>query len=210
MDIMISAMGTAQETRPNKAKERPNPYAPKPEGWAPAGGPLKFRITKRKLASRTSRFLAMVLDGVFAIVPYVVGLIVLLLAFAFGADFLTGLNAAYITAGVLSFAYTFVQIESLTRHAATIGKRMMGIYIADFESGAQATWVQAFLVRTVLWGLLMSIPIVDIVLLIIDIIFFFRADRRCLHDLVAKTVVYERDKTKAKPATGKKPKSTSK
>jgi uncharacterized RDD family membrane protein YckC len=197
-------MGTTQANRPSKVKTPPNPYAPKPEGWSPSGAPLKYRIVRRKLATRTSRLLAVLLDGLFGLIPYFIAGIVFFAAILFGTEGVTAYNIGYGTASILSFVYLVIQIESLARHAGTIGKRVMGIYIADFESGMPSTWVQNLLVRGILWGLLASLTLG--ILYIVDIFFLFREDQRCLHDLVAKTVVYERDKSLVKKAPAKKAK----
>ena len=63
----------------------------------------------------------------------------------------------------------------------------MKIYIADFQTGMPASLGRVVGLRMFAWGLVAWFPVIPI----IDIIFFFREDRRCLHDMFAGTVVYK-------------------
>ncbi|MNT88741.1 RDD family protein [compost metagenome] len=45
--------------------------------------------------------------------------------------------------------------------------------------------------RYLVWWLLAYIPVVGMLVVLVDYLFIFRADRRCLHDLAAGTRVVQ-------------------
>lgn len=143
----------------------------------------KLRAPRRRvLATPSARILATFIDGVlgwpFALTPTVLDL--------FGNSTVTLIGAIIAMIGLLALAVA--EIYCLATRSATIGKLIMKIYIADAASGQPANWVQTILLRGFVWGLLAWIPFVAIV----DVLFLFRQDRRTLHDMLAKTLVYER------------------
>ncbi len=68
----------------------------------------------------------------------------------------------------------------------TIGKKLAAIRIADLN-GNVPSFATLILRRYLSGGLLMLIPFIGL----LDILFIFRADRRCLHDLIAGTKVVD-------------------
>ncbi|WP_395746782.1 RDD family protein [Prosthecobacter sp.] len=85
----------------------------------------------------------------------------------------------------------------LTVRGQTLGKMCLGIQVVRFPGGERAGFVKAVLLRNVLFGILvfgslifyglagMALPVANVLLI-------FRQDRRCLHDLVADTLVTRR------------------
>ena len=120
------------------------------------------------LAGRGPRLGAAIIDGVIYIVPYVVLVIVspILSVLAFAAI----------------FAY---QMYLLSRDGQTLGKKVVGIRIVTVNTGVNGGFVVNVLVRVILNGVLGFIPFYSLV----DILFIFRADRRCIHDHIAGTQV---------------------
>lgn len=51
--------------------------------------------------------------------------------------------------------------------------------------------VHAFVLRSFVNGLIGAIPCIGSIYALVDIVFIFREDRRCLHDLLASTVVVD-------------------
>ncbi len=88
-----------------------------------------------------------------------------------------------------------VQLTLLSTLGQSVGKRLLRIRIVRFHDGSRAGFVHAFLLRSLLRELIGMVPWLGQVFLIVDIFYIFRADRRCLHDLIAGTVV-----VKAPPA----------
>ncbi|MEO8183547.1 MAG: RDD family protein [Deltaproteobacteria bacterium] len=79
----------------------------------------------------------------------------------------------------------------LARSAQTIGKKLVGIQIVNVSDGKRAP-----LSRLVLWRFLPStlvsqLPYLGGVLSLVNILFIFRNDRRCIHDHIAGTRVVE-------------------
>ena len=119
-------------------------------------------------ASRLSRLVASLFDGVIA------GAALLVLIFVspeFGSLFL--------------IAIVIVQMVLLTRDGQSLGKKALNIRIVVQRTGENGGFVPNVLLRMILNGMLGFIPFYGV----IDIVFIFRKDRRCIHDLIAGTVV---------------------
>ncbi len=81
--------------------------------------------------------------------------------------------------------FTAVQWTYLSTRGQTLGKMMLKIKIVRFTDGTNGGFVPNVLLRGILNGILSMVPFYSIV----DICFIFRQDRRCIHDLIANTVV---------------------
>jgi len=97
------------------------------------------------------------------------------------------LGAALI--GLGAFSLLIVQIVMLSMRGQTIGKRLLGIRIVRFGDGSNPGFVRAWLLRSLVVGLIGTLGMVGNVFTIVNYGFIFRADRRCLHDLIADTKV---------------------
>ena len=122
------------------------------------------------LANRSSRLFAAIVDLLIIGGPYI----------ALISEFLP-LTMFYLVA----VAVAVVQGVLLTIAGQTLGKKALNIRIVKVATGRNGGFVPNVLLRAVLNGLLGLIPIYSLV----DILFIFRADRRCIHDLIAGTVV---------------------
>jgi uncharacterized RDD family membrane protein YckC len=78
---------------------------------------------------------------------------------------------------LVSFAIWVYQVVQLLRTGQTLGKKWLGVKVVRMDGGLP-TFGSHFL-----RGLILN------VLGIIDVVFIFRADRRCLHDLAGETKV---------------------
>lgn len=123
-----------------------------------------------ELAGRGSRLLAAIIDGVIYGVPYVLIL-----------------TSAQVIVVLLLVAVFVIQIVLLTKDGQTLGKKATGIRIVRMQTGENGGFVTNVLLRLVVNGLLGLIPFYGLV----DILFIFRDDRRCIHDMIAGTQVVE-------------------
>lgn len=82
----------------------------------------------------------------------------------------------------------------LAKGAQTIGKKLMGLQIVMVDSGRPASFERLVFWRSLPVMLLPQIPYVGVFLFLADVLFIFRADRRCLHDHIAGTRVVDLDK----------------
>lgn len=161
----------------------PNPYAP-PK--APVTD-SEDRATEA-LASRGQRAWAATWDslvGVIWIVPLTLG---------FGLwdldTWLKGIPArVWIYFAMLSFAsFALVNGYFLQKNGQTLGKKFVGIRITTLDDRIPELWRLMVLRYGSIW-LLSSIPVIGDLLYMVDVLFIFRADRRCVHDHIAATKV---------------------
>jgi uncharacterized RDD family membrane protein YckC len=163
-----------------------NPYAPRrgTVGDIPAEG--------LEPAGRGVRLLAAILDSIIAgLMIYVPALIV---AAATGGleqldrpesevDF--SMLTLPIFVGVMGFiAWAWITLLLVARYGQTIAKRMLDIKVVRSD-GSQASLGRIFWLRNVVNTLLGVIPLYSI----IDPLFIFGERRRCIHDLIADTIV---------------------
>lgn len=140
------------------------------------------------LASRWARFLASTIDGILGAMILVV--------------FMSKLGAfEYIESGDLLPIELLVKIavsswliffllngHLLSRYGQTIGKRVMGIAIVTLDGQKPQFW-PLVVKRYLVIGLLSYIPLLGTFLNITNGLFIFRRDKRCVHDLIAGTIV---------------------
>jgi uncharacterized RDD family membrane protein YckC len=88
------------------------------------------------------------------------------------------------------FILALVQLVLLCTRGQTIGKIICKIRIVRV-TGEPAGFVHAFLLRSVVMSLCTSIPIVGPIAMLVDPLLIFRDDRRCIHDLLAGTIVVD-------------------
>ncbi len=91
------------------------------------------------------------------------------------------------------FGFTFfmllclagIQIYLLTTSGQTIGKKLLNIRIVKYDDESDGGFVTNVLLRGVVNGVIGIVPFYAIV----DVLFIFRDDQRCIHDLIASTKV---------------------
>lgn len=120
------------------------------------------------LANRSSRLIASIIDLLIIGGPYVA---LFFIFFPLAVVYVLGLAV--------------VQVVLLTVAGQTLGKKALDIRIVKVETGRNGGFVTNVLLRSILNGALGLIPLYSLV----DILFIFRSDRRCIHDLIAGTVV---------------------
>ena len=140
------------------------------------------------LAERGQRFAAAIVDGLLGLaigVPIV---------FALGTiDYVrrgaTPPFSLLLAGAVLGFAgFLLLHGYLLNKYGQTIGKRLLGIRIADLDNNLPP-FGRIIGLRYLPIQALAMIPVLGSVLPLIDVLFIFREDRRCIHDLIAGTRV---------------------
>lgn len=157
-------------------------------------------LLETELASRWARLGAAILDGVV--------LIVLFMALLFLTGTLeamaTGEQSPYqevLGAMVGLVLYLVVNGYLLHRSGQTVGKWALGIKIVSINDGRILPLWQVVLVRYLPQVLVSVIPVIGQWLVMIESLFVFRRDKRCVHDLIAGTrVIRERDYNPARAA----------
>ena len=153
-------------------------------------------------ADRLTRFLAMLIDSAIGVLCALPGALVLGSAFfqividasrGLQPDF-TDIEPGRLLLGMAllglgTFSLLLVQIIMVSMRGQTIGKRLLGIRIVRNLDGSNPGFARAWLLRSLVVGLIGTLPMVGNVFMIVNYAFIFRADRRCLHDLIADTKV---------------------
>jgi len=163
-----------------------NPYAPP----AATVADVVTVVDTIELAGRGVRLGAALLDGVIfgacTYIPFFAGLI----PFSAGGRGYAGPGLA--AGGLLAFVgfcvWAFFTIKYVGANGQTIAKRMLGIKVVR-KDGSHVTLSRIFWLRNVVATIPSAIPILGTVYGIVDVLFIFRDDRRCLHDLIADTIV---------------------
>lgn len=165
--------------------EEHNPYR------APESA-VALQTADTDLAGYGERLAAALIDGVIA-------MCVTLPAMWFGGFFKTVMDAAMTGAQppftlTLTWAFIglaiFLAIQGYPLHAQgqTWGKRALGIRIVALD-GSRVPFASLIARRYLPIHAVALVPFVGNLLVLIDILFIFRRDRRCVHDLIAGTRV---------------------
>ena len=174
-----------------------NPYQPNPYA-APLTQlePIQ-QSNELRLADLGKRFLGALIDG-FAGIPFVLpGIVVMIVGMAMadqssGKPEFNGIAILGIVLAVLGILILMgIQIYLLYTRSQSIGKYFIKTQIVNFRTGQRANFVSCFLLRSVVNGLVGAVPYIGSIYGLIDACFIFRSDRRCLHDLIANTVVID-------------------
>lgn len=92
-------------------------------------------------------------------------------------------------------ALLIVQAVFLIKRGQSLGKMAVGIRIVKVSDESAPGFVKVFLLRMFIPNLLYGIPYLGVALLLVDLLFIFREDRRCVHDLIAETKVVDTSPT---------------
>lgn len=152
-----------------------------------------------RLAGRGTRLGAILLDQLFAFILALPGLWMLFQPFI--EDIKSGrtvepgqlagnLGVALPVLIIPLLAFVVVQIVLLVKNGQTIGKKLLGIKIVKLD-GSNPGFVSVILMRGILPGIIGGIPMVGPLFSLVNVLLIFREDRRCIHDLMAGTIVVE-------------------
>ena len=147
--------------------ETGNPYA------APGTAEVFESVASQPLASRGARFLARFLDGVIEGAPIAIGMLLAVMMSSEDQPALVPMGLGWLGA----LALWIYQVVKLINTGQTLGKKWASVKVVRLD-GSLASFGNQFL-RGLVFGLLG----------LISIVFIFRDDRRCLHDLAGETKV---------------------
>lgn len=148
-------------------------------------------VLPEQLGSPVSRLLAVIIDTLIASVLFGIGwgtgLSSIIMAANADETGGGGMGLGIIGAifGLIAVAFLVYQAYLLTTKGQTIGKQMMGLKVVLRTTGQNGGFVPNVLLRVIVNGVLSAIPFYSIV----DAVLIFRADRRCIHDMIANTQV---------------------
>ena len=137
-------------------------------------------------AGRGTRLLAAIVDGVIqAALMWIISLLTPLDIFGTrGASFVT-----VVLAQLVSFVlFLVLQGWLLATRGQTIGKMLTSIRIVR-PDGSVPSVGRGIGLRYALGWFIYMIPIVGFLYALVDALFIFRENRRCVHDLIADTIV---------------------
>jgi len=169
-----------------------NPYAPP---TSDVNADLLPPTGDVRLADRGTRFVSQLVDGLLFLVVLVPGFIAGFQSGAFhGGNNTTAIFRAFVSGplGVVSLVAWVGLIAFQAYLVATTGqsiaKRLFKIQIVKLD-GSKVNFVSGVLLRNWLMMILQQIPVLNMILPLLDALFIFRQDRRCIHDLIAGTKV---------------------
>lgn len=157
-----------------------NPYA------APAARVQDVPTEALELADRGTRLVAVIIDNLL-VFGLIMAMAILMPLFARPGNETGGAVVAVIAVAAL-LGLIGLNIAWLYRYGQTIAKRWMGIKIVRSSGERCELWRIIFL-RVLPLNFLSAIPLIGYVVPIVDGLFIFRADYRCVHDLLADTIV---------------------
>lgn len=163
----------------------PNPYAP------PKGAVQDCDSSSAgESAERITRLAAAFLDGLIAAAMIYLPFVVIVAgAGGFAANGDGEPNTAVIGIGVILcliglIAWIWLTVVFVLRNGQSIAKKMLGIKVVR-KDGSKASLGRIFWLRNVVNGLLGIVPFYGL----IDVLLIFGAERRCIHDHLADTIV---------------------
>ena len=140
------------------------------------------------LASRWKRLFASLIDGFISLVIFVPLFLYLGIweAMKRGEDSPYSHTLIVGIAGIIGFL--FFQGYLLKKSGQTIGKLLTNIYIVDLNNNVPE-FSKLIALRYLPMWVLAFVPVITSILPLVDSLFIFRKDRRCIHDLLAGTKV---------------------
>jgi len=90
-----------------------------------------------------------------------------------------------------ALALLIVQLYLLINRSQSIGKYLVKTQIFDYETKTPAGFVKTFLMRGVVNAIIGAVPCVGPIYSLLDPLFVFSEEHRCLHDQIAGTYVVD-------------------
>lgn len=137
-------------------------------------------------ADRGTRFAAVILDTIVMI-------ILIIPLFLFSEIFTSGIYIdsylSEVLSGLLSvFVFAIINYKLLVTNGQTIGKKVLKIRIIDEKSGKLASG-NSLLTRYGFYFFVAYIPFVGWFISIVNALFIFSDEKKCIHDKIANTIV---------------------
>jgi uncharacterized RDD family membrane protein YckC/DNA-directed RNA polymerase subunit RPC12/RpoP len=176
-----------------------NPYQ-SPTATTPYGSPSYGAMANsdHRLASLGARFGGALLDGIFSFGAMMVGAGIWMFLIrtpqvARNPDEETAFMIAEL-AGMLMWQYGAALIVAIinwvliTQSGQSLGKKIVGTRIVRMD-GSPAGFGYGVAMRSWLPGIIMLIPYLNALFWLVDVLFIFGQERRCIHDQIAGTQV---------------------
>jgi uncharacterized RDD family membrane protein YckC len=141
--------------------------------------------TASALAERGSRFTANLVDQVALFVPWLAVVILTAVLNDESPQSERAIGAIFFLAVLATLGLCGYQIHLAAQHGQSLGKRMLGIRVVRSD-GSKADAVRIILLRNVVPGF---INFACSLFGLVDALFIFTQERRCLHDIIADTKV---------------------
>jgi uncharacterized RDD family membrane protein YckC len=174
-----------EATAPGKRQDSENPYQ-SPTFHEPV---IKSTPRKRygrldpRTASRGKRFVGAIIDGVLVLVP-----MLFLLAVVDGAQ---NEDSIMIMALLAIGVVAIFQAVLVTMYGKSVAKFVLGITIVKDADDQLPGFVHGVLLRMFVPGLISNIPLVGGIFGLVNPLYIFGEEKRCLHDLIAGTKVLD-------------------
>ena len=102
---------------------------------------------------------------------------------------MTGVGIASVVLGIIYFLTILViNLRLLGRQGQSLGKKWAKVRVVRMD-GSPASLGRQVGLRYIVNGIPGAIPMVGGIYSLVDILFIFRDDRRCIHDMIADTKV---------------------
>jgi uncharacterized RDD family membrane protein YckC len=166
-----------------------NPYRPPTATVAEQGA------SGQALAGRGERLGAALLDGlIFGLMVYtpflVAGSSAIFTAIITRQPlvWVAGMVIGAAVAGFMLLVWAVLTIVFVNRNGQTIAKKLIGIKVVR-RDGSKAGFARIFWLRNVVNTVITMVPILGGLYAIVDLLFIFGEPRRCVHDMIADTIV---------------------
>jgi uncharacterized RDD family membrane protein YckC/RNA polymerase subunit RPABC4/transcription elongation factor Spt4 len=160
-----------------------NPYQPPSAPTAPFGPSV--RPSEAVLATRSTRFFGALLDGLLTLAGGIPGGILFFATFE-NDDEMTLVGLFLMFAGMIAVAV--VNWVMISQRGQSIAKRIMGMRIIIRDTGELPGFLRGVLLRV--WVPAVINQACNLFALV-DALWIFGDERRCLHDLIAGTIVID-------------------
>ncbi len=163
-----------------------NPYA------APEADVQVDANPSGELASRGARFVGAVVDGIamFAVmVPFLLVTGIWATALEGGASVGTGITEALAIFAFSVVVFLIINGYPLAKRGQTVGKMVAKTRIVSIKDDKILSLGSVVGLRYIPVWVLSQIPLIGGLFGLVDALFVFRDDRRCIHDLIAGTRV---------------------
>ena len=145
-----------------------------------------------RLASRWVRLGARLIDALIALPFFIITTLWFFISFDSTAS--SAESTFILIVGLIIFApYFIVQWVLLSKYGQAIGKKLVRIKIVKVGTGQNGGFIANVLLREWVNGILCALPYIGELYQLIDVLFIFREDKRCIHDFIAGTHVVEKD-----------------
>ena len=143
-----------------------------------------------QLAGRGARLAAVMVDGLCVTPLIVIAFASGILASQSGGRSDAGMGTIFLLVVVLYIlGLALVQLYLLSAHGQTLGKKAMKIRIVKLRTGENGGFLTNIILRGLVPGLAGNVPLLGPLFSLVNVLFIFREDKRCIHDLIAGTCV---------------------